>query len=122
MKTLIKISLVVTLTLGVVIGYFVYLHIYSVQTLVLRNQGDWPITVSAYNQAWTLAARTRMTVRFTTAGDGHFTITDPANVGQLGEAGYMTNGLPSCHDLTLRADLSIAYQADTEALCHLLRW
>lgn len=122
MKTLIKISLVVTLTLGVVIGYFVYLHMYSVQTLVLHNQGDRPITVSAYDQAWTLAAHTRMTVRFSTAGDGHFTITDTASGAQVSQAGYMTNGLSECHFLVLRADQETSYRTESEPHCHLFHW
>lgn len=123
MKTGMKIAIAISGALVLCVGYFVALILFSLQTLVIENDSDSPITVEIYDLAWTVDANDRVVKRFQSdQGDAHFTIRDTGSGEEIGDLGYLTGGMSDCHTITISTATELDYDIDTSALCHLRNW
>ena len=123
MKTGMKIAIAISGALVLCVAYFVAVILFSLQTLVIENDSDSPITVEIYDQAWTVDADDRVVKRFQSdQGDAHFTIRDTGSGEEIGGLGYLTGGMSDCHTITISTATELDYNIDTGALCHLRNW
>jgi len=123
MKTGMKIAIAISGALVLCVAYFVALILFSLQTLVIENDSDSPITVEIYDLAWTVDANDRVVKRFQSdQGDAHFTIRDTGSGEEIGGLGYLTGGMSDCHTITISTATELDYDIDTSALCHLRNW
>jgi len=123
MKTWMKIAIAISGALVLCVAYFVAVILFSLQTLVIENGSDSPITVEIYDLAWTVDANDRVVKRFQSDQvDAHFTIRDTGSGEEIGGLGYLTGGMSDCHTITISTATELDYNIDTSALCHLRNW
>ena len=123
MKTGMKIAIAISGALVLCVAYFVAVILFSLQTLVIENDSDSPITVEIYDLAWTVDANDRVVKRFQSdQGDAHFTIRDTGSGEEIGGLGYLTGGMSDCHTITISTATELDYDIDTSALCHIRIW
>lgn len=123
MKSWFKIALLI---LGAMIAYAVYwlaLILYSLNTVIIKNNGDRPITFEVYGLSWTIDANDRAVIRFQSdEGDGGTTVRDTETQEAFIGGAYITHSSPTCHKITVTSAGELTYDVDYGSFCHLLNW
>ncbi|WP_340691201.1 hypothetical protein [Hyphomonas sp.] len=117
MKKIIPWAIVPVAVVACAIGYWAGPDLLSLQTVTITNDSENPVTVTVYDDAWTVAPHERQVERFSARGDAHFRILDVATGHEISAEGYLTSGMAQCHTITIGEQ--VTYDSALTTSCHL---